>query len=244
MSEETLKILPHTVPASIAIIMDGNGRWAKKKGWMRSVGHRFGVKTVKNIIKACDRLGVKVLTLYAFSTENWKRSSEEVGAIMALVVEFLKKDTDELCANNVCMRFIGDLSRLPADTLKSIEDTIQRTKENTGLIVNIALNYGGRAELARAAKRLALKVENGELNANEIDEALFSSMLYTSDCPDPDLLIRTGGDIRISNFLLWQIAYSELYFTDVLWPDFDEQELYRAIASYQKKDRRFGGVKE
>ena len=218
--------------------MDGNGRWAKQKGKIRSFGHKFGAKTVKDIIRAVNDLNIKHLTLYAFSTENWKRPKDEVTTIMNLVVEYLNKETDDLIKENVKMDFIGDIGSMPEKTRISMNDTIERTKNGSGLNVHIALNYGGRKEIVNAAKEI---IKEG-IDACDLDEELFSKYLYNSDNTEVDLLIRTGGDIRISNFLLWQVAYSELYFCDTLWPDFTKEELHKAIYSFQHKERRFGGL--
>lgn len=233
-----IKLDKDNMPTHLAIIMDGNGRWAKQKGKIRSFGHKFGAKTVKDIIRAVNDLNIKHLTLYAFSTENWKRPKEEVTTIMNLVVEYLNKETDDLIKENVKMDFIGDISSMPEKTRLSMNDTIERTKNGSGLNVHIALNYGGRKEIVNAAKEI---IKEG-IDACDLDEELFSKYLYNSDNTEVDLLIRTGGDIRISNFLLWQIAYSELYFCDTLWPDFTKEELHKAIYSFQHKERRFGGL--
>lgn len=233
-----IKLDKDNMPSHLAIIMDGNGRWAKQKGKIRSFGHKFGAKTVKDIIRAVNDLNIKHLTLYAFSTENWKRPKEEVTTIMNLVVEYLNKETDDLIKENVKMDFIGDISSMPEKTRLSMNDTIERTKNGSGLNVHIALNYGGRKEIVNAAKEI---IKEG-IDACDLDEELFSKYLYNSDNTEVDLLIRTGGDIRISNFLLWQIAYSELYFCDTLWPDFTKEELHKAIYSFQHKERRFGGL--
>lgn len=230
------------MPKHLAIIMDGNGRWAKKQGKIRTFGHKFGVDTVKNIIKEVNALGIKYLTLYAFSTENWKRPKDEVSTLMNLVIEYLKKENDYLMAENVRMDFIGDITKLPKKTYENVKYTRELTGNNTGLNVNIALNYGGRDEIVMACKEIAKLVNADEMDIEDITEDSFSDKIYTRKSPNVDLLIRTGGDIRISNFLLWQIAYSEFYFTDVLWPDFDRKELHKAIYSFQHKERRFGGL--
>lgn len=232
----------HLVPKHIAIIMDGNGRWAKERGLPRIAGHRSGMKTVKLITKACDRLGVKILTLYAFSTENWKRPQSEVEFLLKLPQEFLAIELDELIANNVQIRMMGNRALLPAHTLDPVEEAMRRTKSNTGLILNFALNYGSRDEIVDAAKLLAQRVKAGELEPDAIDEELFSSALWSGDLPDPDLLIRTSGELRLSNFMLWQLAYSEFYFADVYWPAFNEDRLETAIREYQRRGRRYGGL--
>jgi len=226
------------MPTHLAIIMDGNGRWAKNQGKIRSFGHKFGAKTVKDIIREVNNLNIKHLTLYAFSTENWKRPKDEVTTIMNLVVEYLNRETDYLIEENVKMDFLGDIESLPEKTLLSMKDTMEKTKDSTGLNVHIALNYGGRNEIVNATKRI---IKQG-IDPDKLTEEEFSKYLYNSDNTEVDLLIRTGGDIRISNFLLWQIAYSELYFTEVLWPDFTINELHKAIYSFQHKERRFGGL--
>lgn len=231
----------NNIPKHIAVIMDGNGRWAKKQGKIRTFGHRFGVDTVKKIITACDEIGVKYLTLYTFSTENWKRPEQEVSYLMNLITDYLSKETDNLVKQNVVMNFIGDLSRLPEKSLNSVNNTIKKTKDNTGLIVNIALNYGARSEILLAVKNLAFDMANNK-DIHLPTEEEFEKYLYTKNQPDPDLIIRTGGEIRLSNFLLWQAAYSELYFTDILWPDFSKENLLEAVKYYAKRQRRYGGV--
>jgi len=244
LSEEEIKdIIDQTkLPQHIAIIMDGNGRWAKNRGLPRVEGHRNAVKSVHEVVKGCGEIGVDILTLYAFSTENWKRPSIEVRALMRLLQEQLRKQTRELNENNVQLRVIGQIDRLPKTVKQELKDSIELTQKNTGLILNLALNYGGRQEIVQAAKRIALSVKNEKLEIDEIDEEKFKSFLYTSGLPDPDLLIRTSGEMRISNFLLWQSAYSEFYITPVLWPDFSRRALFIAIVEYQKRNRRFGGI--
>ncbi len=232
----------NNIPRHVAIIMDGNGRWAKKQGKIRTFGHRFGVDTVKEIIKNAKDLGIEYLTLYAFSTENWKRPKLEVDTLMSLVIDYLSKENDYLMNENVRMDFIGDIEKLPRSTYESVCYTKNLTKDNTSLKVNIALNYGGKAEIIRATQLLCEKVLKEDLDIGSIDEDMFEKCLYTKDAPGVDLLIRTGGDIRISNFLLWQIAYSEMYFTDILWPDFKKEDLIDGIYYYQNKERRFGGL--
>lgn len=222
--------------------MDGNGRWAQKRGMMRIYGHKAGVKTVREIVKACSELGIKYLTLYAFSTENWKRPLEEVNFLMDLLVEYLSKEVNELNKNNVKINFIGDISFLPKKCKVEIDRAQNITKENDGLVLNIALNYGGRDEIVKAVKKICHKVVNKELSIDAITEQIVSENLYTQNQPDPDLIIRTSGEKRLSNFLLWQSAYSELWFTDVLWPDFNKKHLIEAILYYQTRKRRFGGI--
>ncbi|QCX32269.1 isoprenyl transferase [Caloramator sp. E03] len=231
------------IPKHIAIIMDGNGRWAKKRNLPRSFGHKAGVETIREIVKVCSNIGVKYLTLYAFSTENWKRPADEVNALMNLLVEYLKGELEELHKNNVIINYIGDISMLPDICQRELINSNIKTKKNTGLMLNLALNYGGRNEIVRAIKNIAKEVYNKNIEIDKIDENLISNYLYTSNIPDPDLLIRTSGELRISNFLLWQIAYTELWFTDVYWPDFKPYHLYKAIKDYQSRDRRFGNVK-
>ncbi|MCL2335270.1 MAG: isoprenyl transferase [Endomicrobia bacterium] len=216
--------------------MDGNGRWAKKKSLPRIFGHRQGVKTVKNIVKAADSLGIKVLTLYAFSTENWKRPAVEVKALFSLLVQFLKKEFAELNEKGVRLRILGDISKLPENARKELDKACKETAENSGLQLNIALNYGARQEIIRAFRSIA---EKGITNPDEDD---ISNALYTAGQPDPDLLIRTSGELRVSNFMLWQIAYCEIYVTDRLWPDFSRKDLEEAIIDFQKRERRFGGI--
>ncbi|CCQ97937.1 undecaprenyl pyrophosphate synthase [[Clostridium] ultunense Esp] len=231
------------IPQHIAIIMDGNGRWAKERGMPRVVGHRAGMKTVKEITKAADEVGVKILTLYAFSTENWKRPKEEVDFLMRLPEEFLELELEELIVNNVQVRMIGDKEGLPSHTVKAVEKAIQETKDNSGLILNFALNYGGRKEILDAVKAIARKVEKRELSPDSIDEQFFHQYLLTPDYPDPDLLIRTSGEIRLSNFMLWQLAYTEFWFSDKYWPDFHREDFLEAVEAYKKRERKFGRIK-
>ncbi len=230
------------LPIHLGIIMDGNGRWAKKQGKVRTFGHRSAMSSVRTVISYCSEVGIKVLTLYTFSTENWKRPRSEVSTLMNLIVEYLIKETPEMKANNVTLNFIGDLSKLPEKALKSIDYAVNETKNNNGLLVNIALNYGGRDEIIRAVKQIAQEVKNNERDIDQIDGMLLSKYLYTSNCPDPDLIIRTGGEKRLSNFMVWQSAYSEFYFTDILWPDFTRKDFDEAMNYYQNRNRRFGGI--
>lgn len=230
------------VPAHVAIIMDGNGRWAKQRGLPRVAGHHSGMKNVKKITMAANDIGVKVLTMYAFSTENWKRPKDEVEFLMKLPQEFFPLEIEELIQNNVRIRMTGWKEGLPDYTLKAIEGAIERTKDNTGLILNFALNYGGRKEIIAGVQDMMKDLQNGNLKPDKLDEALFSSYMLTSDLPDPDLLIRTSGELRLSNFLLWQLAYSELWFTDAYWPEFTEDLFMQAIAEYQRRGRRYGGI--
>ncbi len=230
------------IPRHVAIIMDGNGRWAQRKGMLRTFGHRAGVESLRDIVVTASQLGVKVLTTYAFSTENWKRPNEEVEFLMSLFSEYLDREIDELHHNQVQIRFIGKIDELAVALQHKVENAQTRTLHNTGLILNLAVNYGGRAEIARAVQIIAAKVQKGELKTEDITEDTIQSHLYTGELPDPDLLIRPSGDLRISNFLLWQSAYAEFWFTDINWPDFRASHLVQAIADYQKRDRRFGGV--
>ena len=232
------------IPRHIAIIMDGNGRWAKKQGLARMFGHKQGVETVHRITEAAAELGIGYLTLYAFSTENWNRPKEEVDALMALLVDTIVKETPTLMKNNIVLQTIGDISRLPEATRKKFLECIEQTSKNTGLTLIIALSYSARWELIQAAKHIASAVQQGQLRIEEINEEVLSNHLTTADIPDPDLLIRTSGELRISNFLLWQLAYSEMYFTSCLWPEFTNEEFYRAIVDYQSRERRFGKTSE
>lgn len=232
------------IPAHVAIIMDGNGRWAKQRGQARSLGHQAGAETVHVIAEEAARLGVKYLTLYTFSTENWNRPKEEVDALMALLVDTIAKETPTLMKNNIRLQTIGDLSRLPQVTYDKFLACIEQTSNNTGLTLVIALSYSARWELIRSTQLIAQAVKEGRMLIEDINEETISAHLTTSTMPDPDLLIRTSGELRISNFLLWQLAYSELYFTDCLWPEFTEEEFYRAIIDYQNRERRFGKTSE
>jgi len=224
------------LPKHIAIIMDGNGRWAKSKFLPRFIGHTNGVKTVKNIVELSRKLNIKVLTLYAFSTENWQRPQEEISGLISLLITYLKSEIESMIKNQISFRILGDISRFSKEVQDEIENVCNKTKDNSGLVLNIALNYGARQEIIKAFKSL---YKNKIDNPTEED---ISNCLYTKGLPDPDLLIRTSGEMRISNFLLWQIAYAEIYITNVLWPDFSEEEFYKAILEYQKRDRRFGSI--
>lgn len=232
-----------TVPEHVAIIMDGNGRWAKKRALPRIAGHHEGMKVVRKTTKLANALGIKALTLYAFSTENWKRPKNEVEYLMGLPEEFLGSYLPELIDENVKVQMMGYKENLPVHTRKAIEKAIDDTKDNDGLVLNFALNYGSRAEIIDAVKQVLKDCKNGIMNEDDIDEQLFSSYLMTSKLADPDLLIRTSGEIRLSNFMLWQLAYTEFWFTEVLWPDFSEEHLLEAVEAFQKRQRRFGGVK-
>ncbi len=230
------------IPAHIAIIMDGNGRWAAKRGLERSYGHQAGVETVRRITAACTKLGVKFLTLYTFSTENWNRPSDEISALMGLVLSSLE---DEIfMKNDVRFRVIGDIARLPEDVQKKLHETEEHTKDNATMTMVVALSYSSRWEITKAVQDIVTDVKSGKISEQAICEDMVSKYLQTAFMPDPDLLIRTGGEVRVSNYLLWQIAYSELYFCDTFWPDFAEEDLYRAIANYQSRQRRFGKTEQ
>ncbi len=238
------KIIIDRLPRHIAVIMDGNGRWAKEQGKMRVFGHQHGVDAVRNITEACAELGVEFLTLYAFSTENWNRSSFEVDALMSLLTQALKTEVKTLNDNNIRLDAVGDLTRLPKLQYNALMSAIENTKDNTRMTLTLCLSYSGRWELTETVKKIAGKVKNGELNPEDINEKMVCDNLATSYMPDPELLIRTSGEIRISNFLLWQLAYSELYFTKKYWPDFSKEDLYEAIIDYQSRERRFGKTSE
>ena len=236
--------LPEVLPVHIGIIMDGNGRWAKAKGKDRSFGHQEGVVSVRKIMDAVTQLGLKYLTLYTFSTENWNRPEEEVQALMSLLVSAIHRETPDMMKKNVRLTAIGDLSRLREDAYNTLQECIDTTSANTGTTLVLALSYSSRWEITRAARQLAQEVLEQKINPNDITEAMVSDHLTTKNIPDPDLLIRTGGEKRISNFLLWQLSYAEFFFTDVFWPDFREEELYEAILYYQQRERRFGKTSE
>lgn len=231
------------IPTHIAIIMDGNGRWAKERLLPRTLGHKAGVEAIRSVIKEGSNLGVKHITLYAFSTENWKRPKLEVEALMNLLNTYLKKELKELHENNVKITTIGDIEVLPIKSLEAVNNAINTTKYNTGLNLNIALNYGSRNDIKNAVIDIVKNCKSGKIDIEDINEDMISNYLSTKSIPDPDLIIRTSGEQRISNFLLWELAYSEFYFTDVYWPDFNEEELRKAIYVYQSRDRRFGGLK-
>jgi len=240
-----IESIDHTnLPKHLAIIMDGNGRWAKQQGYLRAFGHENGTKSVKEIIKTSARLGIEYLTLYAFSTENWNRPKLEVQALMKILINSLKKELVTLQENNIRLNAIGNLDKLPKTAQKELLDVMEKTKNNTRLTLTLALSYGSREELVNAVKAISDKVKNNIISIDTIDDSIINEHLYTQNLPDVDLLIRTSGEHRISNFLLWQIAYAELYFTNVLWPDFKDQDLYEAIISYQKRERRFGKTSE
>lgn len=233
--------LENGYPEHIAIIMDGNRRWARKQNLAVKEGHKRGAETLEKIAKYCNKIGIKYLTVYAFSTENWKRSKEEVGALMLLLKNYLSDFSKRADTENIKIKVLGDISPLDKGLQKSIEKAVERTKGNTGLTLNIAFNYGGRDEITRAVKAIATKVKNNEINIDDIDEQLISDNLYTKNQPDPDLLIRTSGEIRTSNFLPWQLAYTEFCFVEKYWPDFEEGDLLETIHIYQKRNRKFGG---
>ncbi|PIS27727.1 MAG: hypothetical protein COT43_08915 [Candidatus Marinimicrobia bacterium CG08_land_8_20_14_0_20_45_22] len=232
------------LPRHIAIIMDGNGRWAKQKGLPRVAGHNEGINSVREITRECGKLGIQVLTLYTFSIENWSRPMSEVSALMKLLLKTIQNEIEELHRNNVKLTLIGHLQDLPKGPYRGLLSGVEKTKNNTGLNLNLALSYGSRAEILDSTRSIAQKVLQGEIKIDEIDDNLFSDHLYTAGKPDPDLLIRTSGEFRISNFLLWQLAYTEIYVTPVFWPAFRSRELFAAIADYQKRERRFGMTSE
>lgn len=230
------------IPKHVAMIMDGNGRWAKSHGLPRMLGHRKGVEVVKKIAVLADRLGIKYLTLYSFSTENWKRPKSEVDFLMGLPREFLAKEMDELISKNVRIQMLGFREGLPADTLRAVEEAERKTKTNDGLVLNFAFNYGSRKEMVLAMQRMLDDIVQDRIHIDQIDESLYASYLLTNEIPDPDLLIRTSGELRISNFLMWQLAYTELWFTDTFWPDFTEEHFCEAIGEYQRRVRRYGAL--
>jgi undecaprenyl diphosphate synthase len=231
---------PNRLPAHIAIIMDGNGRWAEQRKMPRTVGHSQGARTLKNILQCCNDWGISALTVYAFSTENWRRPVDEVNFLMALFERMLEQELEVLHDRGVKLQFLGDLSGLPIPVERAVNKAIERTQHNRGLVFNVAMNYGGRSEIVETCRSLAAQVQAGTMNLDEISEITFGQQL--SDSLAPDLLIRTSGEMRLSNFLLWQLAYTELYFTDTLWVDFDQAELQKAIVEYQRRQRRFGGL--
>ena len=240
----TDKINKDNLPKHLAIIMDGNGRWAKQKGLMRAFGHENGTKSVRTTVETCAKLGIENLTLYAFSTENWNRPKLEVDTLMRLLISSLKKELDTLQKNNIRLNCIGNIDMLPDSAKKELLAVMEKTKNNNRMTLTLALSYGSREELLNAVKTICDKVKNNIISIDALDESIINQHLYTHNLPDVDLVIRTSGEHRISNFLLWQIAYAEFYFTDVLWPDFKEDDLYEAIISYQKRERRFGKTSE
>lgn len=240
MNSDIPSLQPESLPRHIAIIMDGNGRWARKRSLNRIRGHREGAESVRDIVRACREMGIEVLTLYAFSTENWQRPRHEISALMSLLKGFLRSELAEMMENGIRLNAIGQTERFPADVVKVLQEVMDMTRKNPGMLLNLALSYGGRDEIVAAARKIAAEVVAGRLQAEEITEAVFSSYLYTQGMPEPDLLIRTSGEMRISNFLLWQIAYTEIYVTSTLWPDFRREELIHIVHEYQKRERRFG----
>lgn len=239
-----LSIDPHNIPEHIAIIMDGNGRWAKERGEKRTFGHKEGVKAVKRTVEAAAEFGVNYLTLYTFSTENWNRPKHEVTLLMKLLVKSLNKELDSFMKNNIRLNTIGNIELLPSKAYKELQKVIQQTSTNDGMTLTLALSYGSRDELIQAVKKIAVNVKNNIISSEKIDESIINTHLYTHNLPDVDLLIRTSGEHRISNFMLWQIAYAELYFINEYWPDFSKKELWKAIISYQNRERRFGKTSE
>jgi undecaprenyl diphosphate synthase len=234
------RLQPDKLPRHLAIIMDGNGRWAKERMLRRIVGHRKGVETVRTVVEECSRLGIRYLTLFAFSSENWLRPKTEVRALMALLKRYVKGETSRMMQNNIRFNVIGNRDDLPPDVNREVDLAIARTAGNTGMTLTLALSYGGRQEIIRAAELLASDLAKGKVSAAAVDETLFGSYLFTAGMPEPDFLVRTSGEMRISNFLLWQLAYTELYFTEINWPDFDTNELHKALYDYQSRERRFG----
>lgn len=231
------------IPKHVAVIMDGNGRWAKKRGLPRMAGHRAGMKSVRHVTRAADDLGkIEALTLYSFSTENWKRPKDEVNYLMSLPEEFIRTDLDELVERNIQVRMLGNKEELPAHTIDAIGKFEEATADNTGMVLNFAMNYGSRFEIVQAIRKIIDDVKSGKMDRDDVDEALFNQYLLTANLPEPDLMIRTSGEKRISNFMIWQLAYSELWFTDVLWPDFGRKEFYEAIQDFQRRSRRYGAV--
>jgi len=231
------------IPKHIAIIMDGNGRWAKERNLPRAMGHKAGVETIREIVKECSNLGVKYLTLYAFSTENWNRPQDEVNTLMNLLIQYLVKEFEELHSNNVIINSIGDITKLPIQCQNELKYAYAKTKNNTGLTLNLALNYGGRNEIVTAFKSIYDDIKSGKIKENDINEETLSRHLYTAGMPDPDIIIRPSGELRLSNFLLWQCAYSEFWFSNIKWPDFKKEDLHEAIYDFQMRDRRFGKIK-
>ena len=230
------------IPQHVALIMDGNGRWAVSRNLPRTMGHKAGVETLRRIIVEGNKLGIKYMTFYAFSTENWKRPKDEVNAIMKLLVQYLKQEINELNRNNVKINVLGDLSRLPLECCNEVNKAVEVTKNNTGIVMNVALNYGGRDEIVYAIKGILSDEKEGKINIDDIDVNLVNNYLYTAGIPDPDIIIRPSGEQRLSNFLLWQCAYSEFWYSDINWPDFQPEDLRKAIYDYQQRNRRFGGI--
>ncbi len=241
-NELLIKLEETKLPVHVAVIMDGNGRWASKRGLPRGVGHRAGVESLREMVNTCSQLGIKYLTVYAFSTENWKRPAEEVNILMELLIEYLQKELDELHQENVRIQALGNIEQLPNAPQQALKDAMIKTRENAGLVLNLCLNYGGRTEITDAVRAISKKVVAGELDWNTIDEQLVASHLYTAGMPDPDILLRPAGELRISNYLLWQLAYTEFWLSPVLWPDFRRTHLLQALVDFQKRNRRFGGL--
>lgn len=241
-SPSTVQVSPENIPQHVAIIMDGNGRWARKLGLPRVVGHRNGMMAIKRVTIAADEMGISVLTLYAFSTENWKRPQDEVDYLMSLPQEFLALELEELISKNVQVRMMGHTEGVPSNTLGALQEAIAKTKDNTGLILNFAFNYGGRREIVESVKKVTQLLQSGEITVDQITEEMIGKNLLSCDLPEPDLLIRTGKELRLSNFMLWQTAYSELWFTDVYWPGFKEEHLREAVIAYGQRTRRYGGL--
>jgi undecaprenyl diphosphate synthase len=245
---DNLVLDPERIPRHVAIIMDGNGRWAKQRNLPRIMGHKAGAESVKNIVRSARELNLEVLTLYAFSTENWKRPSFEVQGLMTLLKTFLKSELENMLANDISLRCVGEIEMLPPDVQKILKEVIQDTardaEEKPGLILNLALSYGSRFEIVRAARIMAEKCVSGQFDPDDFSEKLFASHLYTAELPDPDLLIRTGGEFRLSNFLLWQLSYAELYITETMWPDFNNERFIEALQGFQSRERRFGQTSE
>ncbi|MBU3098917.1 MULTISPECIES: isoprenyl transferase [Clostridium] len=232
----------NNIPKHIGIIMDGNGRWAKKRKLPRNIGHKAGVEALRDVVKECSKIGVRYLTLYGFSTENWVRPADEVNALMKLLVEYLKSEFEELYKNDVVINSIGYITKLPLICQNALNNAFEKSKNNKGLVLNLAFNYGGRAELIMAFKKINEDIEYGKINKVDLDEKLVANYLYTAGMPDPDIIIRPSGEQRLSNFLLWQSAYSEFWYSDIYWPDFKAKHLHMAIHDYQERDRRFGGI--
>jgi undecaprenyl diphosphate synthase len=242
-NDKSADLNPQKIPQHIAVIMDGNGRWATSRGLPRIAGHRQGAKTLKELLRCCKDWGIKALTAYAFSTENWQRPVEEVNFLMHLFERLLRRELAQMHREGVRISFIGDLSALPKSLQTEMERSMAETLNNQAIHFTVAVNYGSRNEITKVCRQLAQLVEQGELSAQEVNESLVEQHLYTADTPEPDLLIRTSGEMRLSNFLLWQMAYTEMYFTDIFWPDFNREAFYQALLSYQSRDRRFGQVK-
>ncbi len=237
------QVVSGEVPLHVAIIMDGNGRWAKKKGFRRIYGHNAGIDTMRNVVKWSGEVNLKVLTFYAFSTENWRRPASEVDFLMQMPIKFMETELEKLIRNNIKLQIFGELTGLPLNTRAAILEAVDKTKNGSGLILNLAFNYGGRTEIIRAVKIISEKILTGTISPRDINEKMFADFLYTKGLPDPDLLIRPSGEFRLSNFLLWQLAYTEFWFAETMWPDFSKEEFLKALLEYQKRERRFGGIR-